>query len=88
MKSLFIDALKSLPGNKDFMNCAHYFIILEVNLVVTIFRESRINIETMSGDHTTKSLYTIKFGKGLIDHPQSVRRRGHHVLKTIVGGSK
>ena len=33
-------------------------------------------------------LVVIKFGKGLIDHPQSVRKRDHLVLKTIVGGSE
>ena len=30
----------------------------------------------------------IKFGKGLINHQQSVRRSGHLVQKTIVSGSK
>ena len=30
----------------------------------------------------------VKFGKGLIDHPQSVRRRDHQVVKTLVVGSE
>ena len=34
------------------------------------------------------TVHHIKFGKGLIDQQQSVRRRGHLVLKTIVSGSE
>ena len=34
------------------------------------------------------AVHHIMFGKGLIDHPQFVRKRGHLVLKTIVSGSE
>ena len=42
----------------------------------------------MSGGDHKKSLYHIKFGNRLIDHPQSVRMRGLLVLKTILSESE
>ena len=53
----------------------HIFVNPELRL-----KPYLVVIIKITGDH-------IKFGKGLIDHPLSVRRRDHLVVKTIVVGS-
>ena len=67
----------------------HDFGLVEVN---PYFWESRIKTETMFGcDNIFLNKITvnhIEFGKCLIYHPQSVRRRDHLVVKTIVAGSE
>ena len=56
--------------------CHHIFVNPELRLKPSIVVIIKITV------------HHIKFGKVLIDHKQSLRRRGHLVLKRIVVGSE
>ena len=65
-----------------YISSMHCFIlyISPIHCIYCIFLQC--TVYTVYFSNALFSIHHIKFGKGLIDHPQSVRRRGHLLTPT------